>query len=202
MKERISVFDIFGYLLLAVFLFSTHTKLFYWLDPSEQFIDGFMQMKIFSWQTFDEKSIQAMIYGALFGLMTVYIIAKRRGSKLYAIFIIVVAILDGMVVLWLYEIDFPPKYRMLFATIHYTIYTMFIILMFGFKSSENANTIAAKNIKKVAKRMQNNDIAIPDIEKRVITMLMDSNMNQSEIAKSLNLKPYQITRIKAKHGIG
>lgn len=196
------LFDYFGLILLAIFLFSTHAKLFYWLQPS--FAKG--QMIDFSWQIWDEHTIQSMIYGALFGLMTVYIIARRKESPLYKYFIIAIALLDGLVVFYLYEGDIEPFFKMAFASIHYAIYTVFIILMFGFAGKQKITNGA--NIKmyldkkhiSVAKAIKKDtmEVAGLSIDEGVITLLQQG-LKQSEICKQLGLKPYQVTRIKQKY---
>jgi len=180
-------FDYIGYTLLAIFLFGTHAKLFYWLQPA--FSNEIYQQ--FSWQVFNEQTIQAAISGLLFGLMTVYIIARKQANPLYRIFVIAIAIFDGLVVFYLNEGDLDASYKMLFASIHYSLYTMFIILMFGYPDKK----IAIEKLVKLPARKIARKKIVSNIDSEILA-LKDSGMKGTAIAKKLNISESKVSRTK------
>lgn len=184
MKRNYS--EIFGKSLLAIFLFATHAKLFYWLDPDFTLGD----MVYFSYLRLTEKTIQAMVFGLLFGLMTVFVLQNRRESILFKGFVISIAILDGLAVNYLYNENFLTYWKIGFASTHYTLYTIFIILMYGF-ASRNEKKANAKNNANAQNAKGKNDA-------KVLQMQKDGKEHQ-EIAEALNINLSTVYRIIKKY---
>lgn len=181
------IFDYFGYTLLAVFLFGTHAKMFYWLQPSFDSNGNFIP---FSWLQVDEKILQAEISGLLFGLMTVYIIVRKKLNPMYRIFVIAIAIFDGLVVFYLNEGDIQPATRMLLASIHYAAYTVFIILMFGYPDRKIAPEDSKLQPKIAARKVKSN--ARNNLQE--IIALKNEGKKGSEIAKILGISESTVSR--------
>ena len=186
---RKDLFDFIGLSLLAIFLFSTHAKLFYWLQP--EFHNEIMQE--FSWLKFNEKTLQAEISGLLFGLITVYIFARKNNSGIFKVFVIVVAFLDGIAVFYLNEGDILPYYKMFFASIHYAIYVIFIILMFGFGKNKDDGISRISEKKERISRISNftND----EISLKISEMIRNK-IPGNEISRVMNISEATVSRIK------
>ncbi len=133
----------------------------------------------------------------LFGLITVYIFARKKGNQLFKVFVIAVALLDGIAVFYLNEGDLLPYYKMLFASIHYAIYVIFIILMFGFGRNE--------------KKKKQSDIS-PILHHEIvnkfhptsdneITKLLQSGKSGKEIAKQFKISESKVSRIKKRNSL-
>lgn len=180
-----NLFDIIGKSLLAVFLLNTHAKLFYWLDPI--FEKDVMQK--FSYLEYNEKTIQALVFGFLFGSITVYILERRKNSPLFVWFVIIIALLDGFAVNWLYNENYTDYWKIAFASTHYTLYTIFIILMYGFAGSE-------KKMQKTDYKIRANANNANDA--KVLQMLKD-DLNPKQISEELNINLSTVYRIKKRY---
>lgn len=182
-------FDFIARIMLSIFLTATHAKLFYWLDPI--FIDEEMQK--FSFTNINEKTLQAMIFAFLFGIMTVYVLERKKTSPLFLYFVISIALLDGIIVQLQFNIEIKGEFRMIFASIHYSLYTVFIILMFGFSGNKEKQQKKHSNItfqKQSNSRGKNNA--------DVIKMLEDGK-TIPEISEIIGLNKSTVYRIKNKH---
>jgi hypothetical protein len=190
-KKGSFLFDLVAKFFLVIFLCATHAKLFYWLDPV--FIDEEMQK--FSFAIFNEKTIQSIAFAFLFGLMTVYILDNRKESPLFKYFVIAIALLDGMAVQWLFNENFKDYWKVAFASTHYTIYTIFIILMFGFtKQKKDASKNQIKSIVE-NKSFSPNSVRLNNYEKVAAMLQENANANAKEIAKDLHINPSTVYRI-------
>lgn len=172
--------------LLAAFLIATHAKLLYWIDPIYEGDD----MIRFSYLDINEKTVQAMVLAFLFGSITVYILTKIEQSNLFKVFVVTIAILDGLVVQLLYNDLFPEMLKVVFVSSHYTIYTIFIILVIGLngrKKEAGANCANAMQMQSTAPTAKN-----ANIER--IKQLKEEGKEPNEIARELQINPSTVYR--------
>lgn len=210
MKENNTIHNI-GYILLAIFLIAIHTQLMYWLQPD--FIDG--KGIEFSWLRITEKTFQAELFGALFGMITVIVISAKKANAFYKIFVITVAILDGAAVFYANEADLLPEIKMLFASVHYSVYTLFIILVYGLipKKRKEIASNEINNISEIANKLREaenydrermSEILMPgkdfnpDTLEYKIEKGFAAGMKGNEIAKELGISESKVSRIKNK----
>jgi len=192
-----------GRTLLAIFLFSTHAKLFYWLKPDWSEAKEIIP---FSFLRFTENTVQACIFGLLFGVMTVFILKKRKYSPLFKTFVICIAILDGLVVQYLYNEIITDKARIIFASTHYMIYSIFIVLMFGFTGdkketllNQQENKTELQEIGRNETEKESKEIQYRSKNDEKVMDLLHSGLDPKQVADALNMNKSSIYRIKNKY---
>jgi len=100
-------------IILTVHIWAVHTKLLYYLNPE-------MVEKIpFSYLTFNEPTVLAMIFALSYSLATAFVIYKTDTKRI----IITYAVLDGLSVLLYYFTKLP----IWISAFYFSIYTFILI---------------------------------------------------------------------------
>lgn len=214
-----------GLIFIAIFLFATHSKFLFILEPEKD-------IALFSFFGIDFKEVIPYIFGAAFGIVTAILIRLiQKDDKLFWYFAISVAVFE-MIGIFLYNNTEIVKHTWKwFASIYYALYSGFIVFMYSYIShsdkkeeSENMQKTLSKigvesckagetlremyidNVVTTNKLANNSHLNIFRIEKKSAQknekqlrnkkiMQMSSTMSPQEIAKEIGINQSTVYRI-------
>lgn len=149
-------------IILSVHLFSVQTKLLYWLNPETT-----QELKhSFSFLTFDEPSILAMIFALSYSIATAVVIYNTENKRA----IIVYAIMDAFGVMFYYFTKIP----IVWVSIYFALYTFILI-----GSIITINSAKPKKEKPIAVQMAE---------------MAKEGMNYQQIAEEFNTSTATVSR--------
>lgn len=124
---------------LSIHLFTVHSKLIFHANP-----DNLSGHQAFSYLNLSEQMIISVIISLSYSVITVILIMLLSNlKKIYILFIIWFAILDGIGVFIYY---YYPERLALFSSIYYAIYTFSIIACFGLYRYDEIKTRTKSDI--------------------------------------------------------
>lgn len=116
----------FGLFCIAIFLFATHSKFLYYLDPGKE-------SKLFIFFGYDLKTYMYYVFGAAFGIVTTIIIAlMKRSDRLFWPFAIIVSLLEFAGVFLYNNTEILDNIWNMFAALYYGLYALFLVLMYAY----------------------------------------------------------------------
>lgn len=174
--------------LIALFLFVTHSKFLFTLDPGKE-------SELFVFFGYDAKQIIPYIFGAAFGAVATIAIAllDKRGA-MFAIFVAIIAILELIGVFLYNNTEIAEGLWTWFASSYYAIYTAVIIAGYAY--------ISDARLQGVAPQLQEDAAHVHAIASDASIIAMhETGMNNADIAKETGVHPSTISRRLKKIGV-
>jgi hypothetical protein len=197
-----------GLAFIATFLFCTHSK-------QLNALEGWKETELFNFAFFDFRQYLHYIYAAAFAITTVNIMALLdKKDKLFWVFVVTIGVAEFIVVQLFNNTEIKESWWRIFSSFYYAAYTLMIIVMYAYigknekKRNRRQRKVAEPAIK--PQKMQRQYLAdvkfkhtppSPPPKKKIedkVMGLLKKGMKQADIARTLNIEPYQVTRIKQK----
>jgi len=194
-----------GLIFIAIFLFATHSKFLFILEPEKE-------IALFSFFGIDFKKYIPYIFGAAFGIVTAILIGlMQKNDKLFWHFAITIAVFE-MIGIFLYNnTEIVKNIWKWFASSYYALYSGFIVFMYAYIShtdndrckidelQEFENLIAPlieKNLQENANDLHLQKDAKETRKEKILQM--SETMKPTEIAKELGVNQSTVYRILKK----
>jgi predicted XRE-type DNA-binding protein len=196
-------------LFLSIHLFTIHSKLLFHLNPDK--VVEYLEYR-FSIDLFNQSMIVSTLSAIAYSFITAFILfifVKYR--KVFLLSVISFAILDGVGVFIYYNASIQDDNFVIFGSIYYSLYTLFIVLSVGLYRNMNYSeheyiTGPDNNIKNLSDAISESDVMNLRQEMQNIHMTSDQKFKkikeldkqgfkQKEIADTLDISQSTVSRI-------